>query len=199
MAKGKIAYYQHFLFLPKSYKNKSAAKASIQIHVLLQTFLQCFQVFSVIALSFLEIFLNFSQMLSKSSAADLLYDRGKGFTPSNLIDWLGFNAVFNNFSVISRWSVHLLMHFLVCLAPVLHTTVFPSNWLLFHIDLAHWLKTNDACPHWLLSIIGKKVGRAGIQTHNPWIDSPRRYQLSYRGSAPSNLKVLSDVSVADNF
>ena len=29
-----------------------------------------------------------------------------------LIDWLGFNAVFNNFSVISR-PVHLLMHFLV--------------------------------------------------------------------------------------
>ena len=33
------------------------------------------------------------------------------------------------------------MHFLT---PVLHTTIFPSNWLLFHIDLAHWWKTNDA-------------------------------------------------------
>ena len=30
-----------------------------------------------------------------------------------LIDWLGFNAVFNNFSVISRRPVHLLMRFLV--------------------------------------------------------------------------------------
>ena len=29
----------------------------------------------------------------------------------------------------------------------------------------------------------KEVGRAGIRTHNPWIDSPRRYRLSYRGSA----------------
>ena len=37
--------------------------------------------------------------------------------------------------------------------------------------------------HWLLSIIGKKIGRAGIRTHNPWIDIPRRYRLSYRGSA----------------
>ena len=33
---------------------------------------------------------------------------------------------------------------------------------------------------WLLSNVGKNVGRAGILTHNPWIDSPRRYQLSYR-------------------
>ena len=31
------------------------------------------------------------------------------------------------------------------LTPVLHTIIFPSNWLLFHIDLAHWWKTNDAC------------------------------------------------------
>ena len=30
-----------------------------------------------------------------------------------LIDWLGFNAVFHNFSVISRRPVHLLMCFLV--------------------------------------------------------------------------------------
>ena len=29
------------------------------------------------------------------------------------IDWMGFNAVFNNFSVISRRPVHLLMRFLV--------------------------------------------------------------------------------------
>ena len=28
-------------------------------------------------------------------------------------DWLGFNAVFNNFSVILRMPVHLLMHYLV--------------------------------------------------------------------------------------
>ena len=32
---------------------------------------------------------------------------------NGLIDWLGFNAVFNNFSVISRRPVHLLICFLV--------------------------------------------------------------------------------------
>ena len=42
--------------------------------------------------------------------------------------------------------------------------------------------------HWLLSIVGKKVGRAGIRTHNPWIDNPRRYRLSYRGSASGEQK-----------
>ena len=30
-------------------------------------------------------------------------------------------------------------------SPVLHTTIFPSDWMLFHIDLAHWWKTIDAC------------------------------------------------------
>ena len=30
------------------------------------------------------------------------------------------------------------------LTPVLHTTNFPSNRLLFYIDIAHWWKTNDA-------------------------------------------------------
>ena len=29
-------------------------------------------------------------------------------------------------------------------------------------------------------MVGKIVGQAGIQTHNPWIDNPRRYRLSYR-------------------
>ena len=62
-----------------------------------------------------------------------------------LIDWLGFNAVFNNFSVISQRPVHLLMFFPGFLTPVLYTTIIPSNWLLFHIALAHWWKTNDAC------------------------------------------------------
>ena len=66
------------------------------------------------------------------------------FEFKRLIDW-GFNAVFNNFSVISRRPVHLLMHLLVFVTPVLHTAIFPSNWLLFHIDIAHWWKTNDAC------------------------------------------------------
>ena len=75
------------------------------------------------------------------------------------------------------------------LTTVLHTTIFPSNWLLLHIDLAHWWKMNDACRNdFNLSIVGKKVGHTGIRTHNPWIDSPRRYRLSYRGSALIPLK-----------
>ena len=41
----------------------------------------------------------------------------------------------------------------------------------------------DLCEY--ISNVGKKVGRSGIQTHNPWIDSPRRYRLSYRDSTPS--------------
>ena len=35
---------------------------------------------------------------------------------------------------------------------------------------------------WILSLVWKKVVWAGIQTHNPWIDSPHRYRLSYQGS-----------------
>ena len=31
------------------------------------------------------------------------------------------------------------------LLPVLQTKIFPSKLLLFHIDLAHWWKTNNAC------------------------------------------------------
>ena len=48
-----------------------------------------------------------------------------------------------------------------------------AAWLLWHIVLDHWWKTNDACRIDFLSIVGKKLGRAGIRTHNPWIDSPR--------------------------
>ena len=42
-----------------------------------------------------------------------------------MIDWFGFNPVFNKVSVISLRPVHLFL---------LLTTYFPSNWLLFHID-----------------------------------------------------------------
>ena len=50
-----------------------------------------------------------------------------------LIDWLGFNAVFKNFSVIS--PTHAFPGFLT---PVHHTTNFPSNWLLFHRQKESW-------------------------------------------------------------
>ena len=88
-----------------------------------------------------------------------------------LINWLGFNAVFNNFSVILRRPVHLLMHLLVFSHQ--YTTQQSSQATGCFLTL---LEDEWRMPHWLLSIIGKKVGRAGIRTHNPWIDS-------YRGSA----------------
>ena len=51
-----------------------------------------------------------------------------------------------------------------------------------HRLLALLWKTNDAClSQWLLSNDGNDVGRAGIRTDNPWINSPRRYRLRYRG------------------
>ena len=34
------------------------------------------------------------------------------------------------------------------LTPVLHTTIFPSNWLLFHIDLAHWCRIGHKVVIW---------------------------------------------------
>ena len=37
--------------------------------------------------------------------------------------------------------IHVFPDFLT---SVLHTTVFASNWVLFHIDFAHWWKTNEA-------------------------------------------------------
>ena len=34
--------------------------------------------------------------------------------------------------------------------------------------------------HWLLSNVGKNVGRAVVRTQYPWVDSPPRYRLTYR-------------------
>ena len=62
-----------------------------------------------------------------------------------LIDWLGFNAVFNHFSVISCRPVHLLMHFLVFSHQYPTQQSSQATGCFFRIDLAHWWKTNDAC------------------------------------------------------
>ena len=45
------------------------------------------------------------------------------------------------------------------------------------------MKDKWCLSQWLLSNVGKNFGRAGVRTHNPWIDNPRRYRLSYLGSA----------------
>ena len=99
-------------------------------------------------------------------------------------DLLGFNAIFNNCSVISRRPVHLLMLFLVF--PHQYTTqhtfkqlaAFPYRQLN-----SPFVKDEGRKSQWLLSTVRKNVGRAGIQTHNNWINSPCRYRLSSRGSA----------------
>ena len=50
------------------------------------------------------------------------------------------------------------------LTPVLHTTIFPSNWLLFHIDLVHWWKTNDACRIDFCQSSERKFAEPGFKT-----------------------------------
>ena len=118
----------------------------------------------------------------------------------SLIDWLGFNAVFNNFSVISRRPVHLPMHFLV-FSHQYSTQHLPKQLAAFPYRLSPLVEDEWRMSHWLLSIVGKKVGRAGIRTHNPWIDSPRRYRLSYRGSArlaqeqPSTTLIVKNLEI----
>ena len=53
-----------------------------------------------------------------------------------MINWLGFNAILNIFSVISRWPVHLFVCFLTFSHQYFnHTTIFPSNLLLFHMAI----------------------------------------------------------------
>ena len=69
----------------------------------------CFQLFLI--LLFIEIFHN---VLSRCYQSHLLQDFCIWERVINwLINWLGFNAFFNNFSVISRRPVHIFMHFLV--------------------------------------------------------------------------------------
>ena len=62
-------------------------------------------------------------------------------TRKNLVDWTTFSSIF---SVMNSTSARTHTHvFPVFLTPVLHTTVFPSNWLLLHIY--HWWKNNAIC------------------------------------------------------
>ena len=58
----------------------------------------------------------------------------------------------------------------------------PKQLAAFPHRLSPFVKDEWRMSQWLLSNVGKKVEGAGIRTHNPWIDSPRRYRLSYRDS-----------------
>ena len=52
----------------------------------------------------------------------------------------------------------------------------PKQLAAFPYRLRPLVEDKWRMSQWLLSNIGKKVGRAGIQTHNPWIDSPHFIQ-----------------------
>ena len=54
---------------------------------------------------------------------------------------------------------------------------FPHRLLKCPLVKDEWRKSQ-----WLCLNVGKNVGRAGIRTRNTWIESPRRYRLSYQGS-----------------
>ena len=99
-----------------------------------------------------------------------------------LIDWLGFYAVLT----ISQ-LYHGGQFTYSCISWFPHTSTpynnLPKQLAAFPHRLSPLVEDEWRMSHWLLFIVGKKVGRAGIRTHNPWIDSPRRYWLSYRGSA----------------
>ena len=90
---------------------------------------------------------------------------------------LGLNAVFNIFfSHVTQASSPTLV-FPRFLTPVLHTTYFPSNRLLFLIDLALLVKDKWRLSRWLLSNIEKNLGWAEIQIHNPWIAASLQTEL----------------------
>ena len=103
-----------------------------------------------------------------------------------LIDW-GLTP----FSTISQ-LYHGRQFTYSCISWFSHTSTphnnLPKQLAAFPHRLSSLVEDEWRMSHWLLSIVGKKVGRAGIRTHNPWIDSPRRYRLSYRGSAQTTLK-----------
>ena len=55
------------------------------------------------------------------------------------------------------------------------------------------MKDEKRMSEWRLWNVGKNVGRAGIRTLNPWIDSQRRYRLNYQGSDAPRLPFSYDV------
>ena len=101
-----------------------------------------------------------------------------------VIDWLSYITAASSFtySCISWFSHNSTPH-----------NNLPKQLGAFLDRLSPLVEDEWRMSHGLLSILGKKVCRAGIQTHNPWIDSPRRYRLSYRGSA--RVCVLGSLSV----
>ena len=92
------------------------------------------------------------------------------------IDWLGFNpfsTIFQSFhgnqftfSNVSWFSHTSTPHNILSK----QLTAFPHRLLNIPLVKDEWRMSK-----WLLSNVGKNVDWAGIQTHNPWIDSPRGF------------------------
>ena len=81
-----------------------------------------------------------------------------------------------------------------CIFLFSHTSTpynnLPKQLAAFPLSLSPLVEDEWHMSDWLLSTVRKKVGWVGIQTHNPWIDSMRRYWLSYRDSAKNKLRPL---------
>ena len=58
-----------------------------------------------------------------------------------------------------------LIGVLIIIAPIL--TIFQSNWLHFHIDLAHWWKTNDAYRIDFCQSSERKLAEPGLELTTP--------------------------------
>ena len=98
-----------------------------------------------------------------------------------LIDWL-IDWGLTPFLTISQ-LYHGGQFTYLCISWFSHTSTphnnLPKQLAAFTHRLSPLVKDEWRMSHWPLSIVRKKVGRAGIQTHNLWIDSPRLYWLSY--------------------
>ena len=94
-----------------------------------------------------------------------------------LIDW-GKNC-----SVTSRRPIQLLMCFQAFSHPYSTQHTFQATGCFSTWTVSPLVEDEWRWSQWLLSNVGKNVSWAWVWTHNPWTDSPRRYQLSYRGWA----------------
>ena len=101
-----------------------------------------------------------------------------------LIEWMWFNVVFNNCSVISRRPVHLLICFLAFSHQSFIQYTFQATGCFSTYIVSPLAKDERRLPQSFLSNVWKHFGRAGIRTHNPLMDNQRRYRQSYRRWGP---------------
>ena len=105
-------------------------------------------------------------------------------TPRCLYTWLIVWGL-TPFLTISQ-SYHGGQFTYSCVSWFSHTSTphnnLPKQLAAFPHRISPLVEDEWRMSHWLLSNVGKKVGRVGIRTYDPWIDSPRRYRLNYRDS-----------------